>query len=191
MPATSQSDPANGSPPLSQHRSILSQGVSVSPGAGPPLSINQNKAFTVTRQKHSTAWEAPGVEIDNSRYPMPPTVSPTGSWKYDDIIPFCSTGGTCNVRYTVNLSITPMGDISGSDSNDCVFSGTIQPASNGLHPLTIRTNNCGATNQFIIDATFDGFAYFDAAANNQPDTLRLVVVNLPQKAAIGMSLGRQ
>lgn len=169
---------------------LIDLGASHSPGAGLPLEPNQN--LYLTMQQSQSLWSGSGNRLTlAASQATPPIVSLAGVWRYNDIIPFCRTGGACNVAYSANLTLSNAGGISGTDTNGCIFQGTLQVPNNGMYPLSISTNNCVSTNNFIANTTFEGFAYFESATNAQPDFLNLAGINIGQSNGLVLTLARQ
>lgn len=130
----------------------------------------------------SGTWSGSSTTLTPRSVSTPSIASLFRNWRFRNLYRF---GGSTFLDYSVDIDITTSGEFTGSDTNGCVFTGQMSLGSGStLYAARINASNCGATNSYIDNYSYDGFGY----VSENPTALTIVAINSAAHAGLALRL---
>jgi hypothetical protein len=144
-------------------------------------SSNRTEDFRVTQSGDN--WSGQDLALTpNTRASAPTISSIPGNWRFRNLYRF----GSEYLDYEMHIDIDAAGTLSGFDTNDCRFTGSLSELGGGssLYRIAIQSSQCGATSLYIENHSYTGYGYL-RQFDSQP---RLAIVAVNSASATGISV---
>lgn len=130
----------------------------------------------------SNGWSGSSALLTKRPTATPALANVAGAWRYRNLYRF---DGSTFLDYTADLDVSTSGELSGFDTNGCIFTGAITTNSDsGPYSARINASNCGATTRYIDNYSYEGLAY----VSENPTALNIVTVNTAARHGLAFRL---
>lgn len=130
----------------------------------------------------SNGWSGSSALLTKRPTATPVLAAVAGAWRDRNLYRF---NGSEFLDYTADLDVSASGELSGFDTNGCVFTGAITTNSESvLYSVRINASNCGATIRYIDNYSYEGLAY----VSDDPTALNIVTVSTAARQGLALRL---